>query len=62
MGCPVTFDGESRELVRHGHGSRHALERGGMAVEGAATRGLPRIALAIENGRIVATGVAEGVV
>lgn len=62
MGCPVSFEAESRELVCHCHGSRYALERGGAAVEGAATRGLPRIALAIENGRIVATGVAEGVV
>lgn len=62
MGCPVNWDPASRELVCHCHGSRYDLRRGGMAVEGAATRGLPRIALAIENGRIVATGVADGLV
>lgn len=62
MGCPVNFDPASLEFVCHCHGSRYALERGGMAVEGAATRGLPRIALVIEKGQIFATGVAEGVV
>jgi arsenite oxidase small subunit len=62
MGCPVKWDPTSRELVCHCHGSRYDLVRGGMAVEGAATRGLPRIALAVEDGRIVATGVADGLV
>lgn len=62
MGCPVDFEPASAELVCHCHGSRYALSRGGTAIEGAATRGLPRIALVVEDGQIFATGVAEGVV
>ena len=62
MGCPVEFRVDSKEFVFGCHASRFDVRRGGMAVEGPATRGLPRIALEIEDGVIYATGVAGGVV
>lgn len=62
QGCPVEFHAESKEFVCGCHASRFDVSRGGMAVEGPATRGLPRIALEIEDGVVYATGVAEGVV
>lgn len=62
MGCPLNFRVDSKEFVCGCHASRFDVKRGGMAVEGPATRGLPRIALKIEDGVVYATGVAEGLV
>lgn len=62
MGCPLNFDEKSHEFVCGCHASVFDPARGGMAVEGPATRGLPRVALTIENGTVYAVGLSEGLV
>jgi len=62
MGCPLNFDSDKNNLTCGCHASVFDPARSGMAIEGPATRGLPRIALTIEDGVVFAVGVAEGLV
>lgn len=63
MGCPVAFDAKTKALKCPCHDSMFDPARDGMAFEGPATRGLPRIALYIDSGGdVYATGLATGLV
>lgn len=63
MGCPVAFDAKAKALKCPCHASMFDPVRDGMAFEGPATRGLPRIALHVESGGdVYAAGVATGLV
>ena len=63
MGCPVAFDAKTKALKCPCHASMFDPARDGMAFEGPATRGLPRVALHVDDsGDIYATGVATGLV
>jgi arsenite oxidase small subunit len=62
MGCPLDFEETSRRLVCGCHASLFDPARGGMAIEGPATRGLPRVALIIESGSVYAVGISDGLV
>lgn len=62
MGCPVSLDEKSREIVCPCHASRFDPKRAGMATAGPATRGLPQIAVTVEGGVVYAVGFSDGVV
>jgi len=62
MGCPVNYVADDKQFVCPCHASAFDPLRNGDAVEGPSTRGLPRIALKISNGDILATGIVSGVV
>ena len=56
-GCPVSFRPEHRLLICPCHWSTFDPEKAGSLVIGQASQPLPRIALRIESGMVVATGV-----
>ena len=63
MGCPTQFDARSKLLLCPCHGSEFDPASDGRAIEGPATRDLPRILLNVaSDGAISATGVVNGVV
>lgn len=62
MGCPVQHDAKSGHFVCPCHASVFAPERGGQAIEGPSTRGLPVVRLALDGDQIHAVGIEGGTV
>lgn len=62
MGCPSSFDPESKLIVCPCHGSLFDPAKGGMCVEGPAISRLPMIALEVKRGNVYAVGIAYGVI
>lgn len=62
MGCPLSFDSQSHLILCGCHDSVYDPSRAGMAIEGPATRGLPRVALSIEGDDVYATGIEDGLI
>lgn len=57
MGCTVKYRDAGKDFFCPCHASRFDALRSGMAVDGPAPRGLPRILLEIVDGEIFATGI-----
>lgn len=57
MGCPVSYVPGKRHFLCGCHQSQYDPAREGVVIQGVAQRPLPRIALEITGGDVVATGV-----
>jgi arsenite oxidase small subunit len=57
MGCPVGYQADKKHFLCGCHQSEYDPAREGYVIQGVAQRPLPRIALEISSGDVVATGV-----
>jgi len=62
MGCPVNYDAGTGHFVCPCHASVFDPAKGGDALEGPTTRGLPRIALRVDGDKVYAVGIEHGLV
>lgn len=58
MGCPVGYVPDKRHFLCGCHQSQYDPGREGVVIQGVAQRPLPRIALEVDGGDVVAVGVA----
>ena len=58
LSCAVYYSREENQLICPCHNGRFSI-RDGAVIQGPPTRALPRVALALEGGKIIATGMIE---